>query len=64
MNWISVKEKLPKPNEDNTSDWVLVYDRNRGIFIDYYDYDFEEWIQDFGLNITHWAELPEPPQED
>lgn len=63
MNWVKVKDGLPKPNEDNSSDWVLVYDKNMGISIDYYDYDFEEWIQDIGFKITHWAELPEPPQD-
>lgn len=63
MNWVKVKDGLPKPNEDNSSDWVLVYDKNMGISIDYYDYDFEEWIQDIGFKITHWAELPKPPQD-
>lgn len=47
--WIPVSERLPK--ED---DYVLVYE----------DRVIDTEIYPFGERVTHWRELPPPPQED
>ena len=56
QEWISVKERLPKPFES-----VLVF-RDGKISIDYnegngwFAYDFN------GKRVTHWMPLPQPPK--
>lgn len=68
MKWISVKERLPK-DDDN----VLVFLAPTDILIGSYffrpmmrsftwtmhDSDLDEYIED----ITHWMPLPEPPKD-
>ena len=63
MNWISTKDRLPKPNTD-----VLVcYAPRNNIFISRLQGDLwqdEEGNQVFSLYyITHWMPLPAPPKE-
>lgn len=65
--WISVKDRLPPENKR-----VLTYDPfyEDAIFISQYANEF--FVESFGVNwihqvygekctVTHWAELPEPP---
>jgi|HubBroStandDraft_4_1064222.scaffolds.fasta_scaffold32474_4 hypothetical protein len=65
MDWINVKDKLPKMGED-----VLVFnsgiifhafwDRTSSIQGDWYDLR-NMWILE---NVTHWMPLPLPPHKD
>lgn len=73
MNWISVKERLPKP--DGT-DYVLVCCTMKVTSkIDYVNavtmaFVCEEGFVDVELDevitegVTHWMPLPEPPKEE
>ena len=59
MNWISVKDKLPKYSE-----MVLVCDKE-SVGTGYYDIDCWVCVENLRGNkkdITHWIELPEPPE--
>lgn len=62
MDWISVKDRLPKDVET-----YLVYGGNKyGIMLAIY-YGDGEWLTDDLTNITrfvtHWMPLPTPPKE-
>ena len=74
MEWISVKDKLPKINI-----YVLVYasdfhssmkktycdDSIRIANLDEYD-EWQDLDDDYWgckMNVTHWMPLPEPPQD-
>lgn len=64
MNWISVNERLP--DDDIT---VLIYmpgnKCGETVWIGYHDAD--EWYEPEGLcvdEVTHWMELPEPPEKE
>nr|DAP58850.1 MAG TPA: Protein of unknown function (DUF551) [Caudoviricetes sp.] len=51
--WIPCSERLPAIGEG-----VLVYSRNSGMSVDYYDRGL------FGfVDVTHWMPLPELPEE-
>lgn len=53
VRWIPCSERLPAIGEG-----VLVYSRNRGMSVDYYDRGL------FGFaDVTHWMPLPELPEE-
>ena len=69
MNWISVKERLPKAGVE-----VLLYD---AVFKTYYVGFLDisnivrsemKWIVDSEMfrvcEFTHWMPLPEPPKEE
>lgn len=63
MEWISVKDRLPKDKED-----VIVFSTYRGIFL---NWRFNgEWaimlnpVLKVPYPITHWMPLPDPPKED
>jgi hypothetical protein len=65
MNWISVKERLPKDNIQ-----VLMYDVvNDEVYIGRYLYSQPSFpvFGSFGrgrtFDITHWMPLPEPPKQ-
>ena len=64
MKWIDVNERLPEIGER-----VLVYCRSQGVQICYKGFcdNSELWLMAYDssvayLNISHWMELPEPPQ--
>lgn len=68
--WISVKDRLPRPEN-----CVLVYRRNLGrpdgyVSIDYATLGHGEnlmWVGDYTTwksEVTHWMPLPEPPKGD
>ena len=74
QEWISVEDKYPPYNRD-----VLVYRPNMAvkILVDNYAWhyrdDDDEWYEDWALYgkdtngnpvITHWAYLPQPPEEE
>jgi len=59
MKWINVKDKLP----DNRVG-KIVYCADDRITRMYYDAPTKRWIDQCGnehTNITHWMELPSPP---
>ena len=67
MEWISVKDKMPRINEV-----VLVYDKfiedvSIGYISEFLGYRVV-WIIDYGQSVsdevTHWMPLPEPPKEE
>ena len=66
MDWISVKDRVPEPDQD-----VLVYNPKDGINLGEFDPDqvseydsgwttFYEWAPT--MSPTHWMPLPEPPK--
>ena len=58
--WISVDEALP---EDCTE--VLIYDKECGIIMGWYNEKYKLWSADFVCEletVTHWQPLPEPPE--
>lgn len=63
MEWISVKNELPKKME-----YVLLYDSKYhvthiGARVDN-GYYISLTMDQSRINITHWMPLPEPPKED
>lgn len=51
--WHLASEELPEPNTE-----ILAWDGD-AVFIDHYDgYGFHEY------GVTHWRELPEPPEDN
>jgi hypothetical protein len=69
MDWISVKELLPKELEKVLFFWTL--ERNtKNISMGYLDYlgwhiyaPYDSFILS-NVDITHWTQLPEYPKED
>lgn len=67
MTWISIKARLPMENQS-----VLLYDRDGDMHIGHLDVDpfaGKQWIYDHAFEadlerFTHWAELPDGPEED
>lgn len=67
--WISVEERLPKIGEHYRSKLVMCYspDGEHECLFDYYEvngfgqgcFTAEKY---FGISITHWRHLPEPPK--
>ena len=59
--WIKCAERLPL-----SSKCKLVIDDDRCMFIAYYSGSVENWRESFSqeklFSITHWCELPEPPE--
>ena len=58
--WISVDEALP---QDCTE--VLIYDKECGIIMGWYNKKDKVWSADFVCEletVTHWQPLPEPPK--
>lgn len=66
--WISVEERLPEIKEHYRSELVICYspDGEHECLFDYYEmngfgqgcFTAEKY---FGITITHWQPLPEPP---
>ena len=70
MEWISVKDQLPKKDGDS-SIYCLVFDSYNGIVVRPYNEVHGCWDQEdgddyycdaVGGKITHWMPLPEPPK--
>lgn len=69
--WISVKDRLPEIGEHYRSKLVMCYtpDGEHEYLFDYYEvngfgqgcFTAEKY---FGISITHWQYLPEPPKEE
>ena len=67
--WISVKDRLPEIGENYCSKLVMCYtpDGEHEYLFDYYEvngfgqgcFTAEKY---FGISITHWQPLPEPPK--
>ena len=67
--WISVKDRLPEIGENYRSKLVMCYtpDGEHEYLFDYYEvngfgqgcFTTEKY---FGISITHWQPLPEPPK--
>ncbi|MGV8004066.1 DUF551 domain-containing protein [Photorhabdus temperata subsp. temperata] len=58
--WISIEDELP--SERIGSNILLITDAQGFVTCDWFNHcvgDFEE----NGSNVTHWMELPEPPEE-
>lgn len=63
LRWISVEDRLPEPNfEDTSSKWVLACVNHSGVFIDSYNHKHGEWCINL-KSVTHWMPLPEPPKK-
>lgn len=57
MNWISVKDKLPK----NFDDVLAIYESGR---MDVTCRHSDGWLMERHWGpVTHWMPLPEPPKE-
>ena len=57
INWISVTDRLPShPNK------VLVYTKSGKYSVAKYIERMGCFISAGQLTVTHWAELPEPPE--
>lgn len=65
--WISAEYKPPRVYH-NTSRNVLVFNKSHGrdMHIAWFDFDLYQWRNNYGeiINVTHWTELPEPPQRN
>ena len=61
MEWISVKDELPKDRVGK-----LVYcGTDKSITRMYYDPNNKYWVDTMGferMDVTHWMPLPEPPK--
>ena len=68
--WVSVDDRLPEIKEHYRSELVMCYspDGEHECLFDYYEmngfgqgcFTTEKY---FGITITHWQPLPEPPKE-
>jgi hypothetical protein len=71
VKWINVKEKLPEEDEyvltwdGNPADWEGNISHMRVARLVWMDNGIANFMQggDPSHIITHWAELPEPPNE-
>lgn len=65
--WIPVRERLPLRKADNCSDLVDVWigsERWTDVIYNFLEgewYDTDVWCSVEG--VTHWMEIPEPPEE-
>ena len=69
MEWISVKDMLPRFKSKYQHDYYLVYGENYGVFVRPYDGLHECWndeedddIDSYESRITHWMPLPKSPK--
>lgn len=71
MNWISVKKRLPRPDETDIYSRVMVFYKlhDKGEvrkIVDVAEYAMNTFIvfpDNEGVEITHWMPLPELPKE-
>ncbi len=67
MQWISIKDSLPKPGERVLAYAIVDYNfPNLDChYFESYHYD-EKWIENVDgciIHVTHWMPLPSPPKE-
>lgn len=64
MEWISVKERLPRKRA-----WALIRMLDDTYFVGFCDDSKKRWIPSLGIayidvsSSSHWTYLPEPPKE-
>lgn len=58
--WISVKDQLPPPIENDGDGRLKVLTIDKHGDIDVLRWDWMDWEN---MGITHWMPLPEPPKE-
>jgi hypothetical protein len=68
MDWIDVNDRLPETDHNDFSKVVLAVNDRGTIKTTRLDTEYSKkgyWIGfDFSdSNVTHWAELPEPPKQ-
>ena len=59
MEWVNIKERLPKDSED-----VLAYSPDDGCYRAWYDNGVWLTHESVSNNPTHWMRLPAPPRLD
>ena len=72
MEWISVKDRLPKTNSKfGESDYILCYTESKEQVVCWYTKNREWIVANFkadstplNIDITHWMPLPNPPSNE
>lgn len=59
-DWVSVLDKLPKEYKHRMSRDVLTIAGSK-MSVKSYDYELNRWNGSPFVTVTHWIELPEPP---
>ena len=63
--WIDVKHAQPFNSGNGLSIKVIVFTKNKCMFIDRYDYELGRWcINIYGDTVTHWILLPNKPSNE
>ena len=64
QEWISVKDKLPEEAVNCIVHYRHAYCDNDGYWaIGFCCYDGEKFLFDPAYKVTHWMQMPEPPEE-
>ena len=62
--WISVEDRLPEEKVDCIVHYRHAYCDNDGYWaIGFCCYDGEKFLFDPAYKVTHWMQMPEPPEE-
>lgn len=62
--WISVEDRLPEEKVDCIVHYRHAYCDNDGYWaIGFCCYDGEKFLIDPAYKVTHWMQMPEPPEE-
>ena len=62
--WISVEDRLPEENVNCIVHYRHAYCDNDGYWaIGFCCYDGEKFLFDPAYKVTHWMQMPEPPEE-
>ena len=62
--WISVDERLPEEKVNCIVHYKHAYCDNDGYWaIGFCCYDGEKFLFDSAYKVTHWMQMPEPPEE-
>ena len=62
MEWISVKDRLPRKMALDMSFAVLTISTTNQMSVKNYDYELGRWTMSPHVIVTHWMELPPAPQ--
>ena len=64
QEWISVEDRLPEEKVDCIVHYRHAYCDNDGYWaIGFCCYDGEKFLFDPAYKVTHWMQMPEPPEE-